>query len=60
MNTKSVKMLKKCSQGSIKKYRNTVENLEGRGGGGCGQRILLNYSNFTVKNHLNCRSRKLQ
>jgi hypothetical protein len=26
-------MLKKCSQGSIKKYRNTVENLEGREGG---------------------------
>ena len=51
MNTKSVKMLKKCSQGSIKKYRNTVENLEGRGGK-CGQRILLNYSNFTVKKSL--------
>jgi hypothetical protein len=39
-----------------------VENLEGRrrGGGEGGKRILLNYSNFTVKNHLNCRSRKLQ
>ena len=33
-----------------------MENLEGRrrggGGGGEGQRILLNYSNFTVKKSL--------
>ena len=55
MNTKSEKMLKKCSQGSLKNIGILWRIWRGGGGGGggvCGQRILLNYSNFTVKKSL--------
>ena len=49
VNTKSEKMLKKCSQGSLKNI-GILWRIWREGGGG--QRILLNYSNFTVKKSL--------
>jgi hypothetical protein len=53
VNTKSEKMLKKCSQGSLKNIGILWRIWRGGGGGGeGGQRILLNYSNFTVKKSL--------